>query len=42
MKKAFIPCQAVSDKLDIIFFPEEFESINKIERVLVSESGDND
>ena len=36
LKKKFIPCQAVSNKLDINFSPKEFESINKLERVLVS------
>ena len=38
MKRKFIPCQAVSNKLDITFLPKEFESIHKLERVLVSRS----
>ena len=36
MKKKFIPYQAVSNKLDISFLPKEFESMHKIESVLVS------
>ena len=36
MKKKFIPYQAVSKKLDISFLPKEFESMHKIESVLVS------
>ena len=32
----FIPCQAVSNKLDITFLPKEFESTPKLENVLVS------
>ena len=36
MEKKFIPCQAVSNKLDITCFPKEFESKHKLERVLVS------
>ena len=36
LKKKFIPCQAVSNKLDISFLPKEFESRSKHERVLVS------
>ena len=36
MKKKFIPCQAVSNKLDNTFLPKEFKSIHKLERVLVS------
>ena len=35
-KNKFIPCQAVSNKLDITFLPKEFESIYKLEKVLVS------
>ena len=34
--KAFILCQAVSNKLYINFWPKESESIHKLERVLVS------
>ena len=36
MEKKFIPCQAVSNKLDITCFRKEFESIQKLERLLVS------
>ena len=36
LKKKFIPCQTVSNKLGINFSPKEFESIHKLERVLVS------
>ena len=32
----FIPCQAVSNRLDITFLPKQFESIPKLEKVLVS------
>ena len=32
----FIPCQAVSNKLDITFLPKEFERTPKLENVLVS------
>ena len=36
LKKKFIPCQAISNILDINFSPKEFESIHKLERMLVS------
>lgn len=35
MKKTFITCQAVSNKLDFTFLPKEFEGIQKLERVFV-------
>ena len=35
MKKSFITCQAVSNKLDFTFLPKEFEGIQKLERVFV-------
>ena len=35
-KNKFISYQAVSNELDITFLPKEFESIYKLERVLVS------
>ena len=34
--RCFIPCQAVSNRLDITFLPKQFESIPKLEKVLVS------
>ena len=36
MKKTFITCQAVSNKLDFTFLPKEFEGTQKLERVFVS------
>ena len=36
MKKNFIPWQAVCNKMGITFLPKEFESISRLERVLVS------
>ena len=36
MKKNCIPCQAVCNKMGITFLPKEFESISRLERVLVS------
>ena len=36
MKKNCIPCQTVCNKMGITFLPKEFESISRLERVLVS------
>ena len=36
IKKNCIPCQAVCNKMGITILPKEFESISRLERVLVS------
>ena len=37
MKRNFIPWQGVCNKMGITFLPKEFESINRLERVLYQE-----
>ena len=34
--KRFISCKSVINKLGIVSFPKEFDSVNKLERILVS------
>ena len=36
MRKNCIPCQAVCNKMGITLSPKEFESVHRLERVLVS------
>ena len=34
--KRFMPCKSVINKLGIVSFPKEFDSVNKLERIFVS------
>ena len=35
-KKCEIPCQSVSNQLEVFDLPKEFQSIRKLERVLIA------